>query len=102
METVLNWEDGLSFTGSTPSGNSLSLSGHGPIGEGNHGFSPIELVALGLGGCTAMDVISILQKKQQEVTGLQMRVQTERRKEHPRVWVQPSSNTLSADEMLTL
>jgi len=46
----------------------------------------VTTVALGLGGCTAIDAISILQKKRQEVTAFEVRVNTERAAEHPRVW----------------
>lgn len=87
MQVALNWKSGVSFTGHAPaSGFNLEVSGDADIGGAGDGFSPMELMALGLGGCTGIDVISILQKKRQDVTGLEVRVNTERREEHPKVW----------------
>jgi putative redox protein len=56
------------------------------VGGAEDGFRPLELMLLSLGGCTGMDVISILQKKRQRVTGFEIHVQGERAKEHPRVF----------------
>jgi putative redox protein len=64
------------------SGARLALDS--PSGEG--GPSPVEAVLAALGGCTAMDVISILRKKRQRVTGYEVLVQGERRQEHPRIY----------------
>lgn len=82
----LRWKEGLSFSGSAPSGYSLDLSGHEEVGGAGDGFTPLELMALGLGGCTGMDVISILGKKKQQVTAFEVRVSTEKATEHPKVW----------------
>ena len=53
---------------------------------GNTGPKPIELVAIGLAGCTAFDVIGILRKKRQEVTGYEVRVEAEQKQEPPQVF----------------
>lgn len=50
------------------------------------GPTPMELVLIGLAGCTAMDVVSILQKMRQPLTGLQVRVEAERAQEHPMIY----------------
>ncbi|MEX2161238.1 MAG: OsmC family protein [Anaerolineales bacterium] len=86
MKVALKWKQGLSFSGSAPSGHSLDMSAYQDVGGTGDGFAPVELVALGLGGCTGMDVISILQKKRQDVKAFEVRVTTERKEEHPRVW----------------
>ncbi len=52
------------------------------------GPQPMELLLIGLAGCTAMDVVSILQKKRQPFTGLQTKVTAERAEEHPKVYTQ--------------
>ncbi len=59
-----------------------------PHGDGRaqSGPSPMELILLGLAGCTGMDVLSILQKKRQPVTGMQVRLEAERTDEHPKVY----------------
>ena len=53
---------------------------------GNTGPKPIELIAIGLAGCTAFDVIGILRKKRQEVTGYEVRVEADQRSEPPKVF----------------
>lgn len=53
---------------------------------GNSGPKPIELVAIGLAGCTAFDVIGILRKKRQEVTGYEVKVEAEQRPDPPNVF----------------
>jgi putative redox protein len=50
------------------------------------GTSPMELLLLGLAGCTGMDVISILRKKQQDVTGMEIQIGGLRADEHPKVY----------------
>ncbi len=63
-------------------------SGHGMVldtGDHSHGVSPFELLGLALGGCTGMDVISILKKKRQRVTGYEIVVETERAGDIPKV-----------------
>ena len=86
MQVSLDWKHDLSFSGSAPSGFSVDLSAYKDIGGVGDGFAPEELVALGLAGCTGMDVVSILRKKQQDVQKFEVRVTTEKRPEHPKVW----------------
>lgn len=63
MKANVQWIDGLSFNGSTPE-HSLKLDAKAPLGKGS-GLTPKELVALGMAGCTAMDVVSLLRKYRQ-------------------------------------
>jgi putative redox protein len=56
------------------------------VAETGSGASPMELVLIALAGCTAMDVISILQKKRQQVTDFEVRVQADKTEQHPRVF----------------
>jgi len=83
MQVSLDWKQGLSFKGTAPSGHSVDLCAYRDVGGGGDGFAPEELVAIGLGGCTGMDVVSILRKKQQDVQKLQVRVTTQKKDEHP-------------------
>lgn len=83
VEVRLVWKDGLRFEARTPSGHALLLDSAQGAGAGP---TPMELVLVTLGGCTGMDVISILQKQRQPVTGLEVVVQAERAAEHPRVY----------------
>lgn len=86
MEAKVIWKNRMTFTGSSESGFEVPLGAGLEVGGDDDGFRPMELVAIGLAGCTAMDVISILQKKKQEVTAFEVRVHTERASEHPRVF----------------
>jgi putative redox protein len=86
METKVTWHGRMSFTGSAETGYTVPLGASSTVGGNEDGFRPIELIATGLAGCTAMDVISILQKKREEVTEFEVRVNTEQASEHPRVF----------------
>ena len=76
----------MSFTGSAESGFSIPLGTSPDVGGDNDGFRPMELLAIGLAGCTAMDVISIMQKKKQEVTSFEVQVHADRAEDHPHVF----------------
>lgn len=78
--------EGMSFTGTADSGFSVDLSASPSAGGANDGLRPMELMLISLAGCTAMDVISILRKKRQEVTDFKVKVQAERAEEHPKVF----------------
>jgi len=69
------------FVATTPSGHAQVLDING---ERSAASSPLELLTIALGGCTAADVISILQKKREQVTSYRVEVRGERREEHPR------------------
>jgi putative redox protein len=86
MEANVTWHQGLSFTGTADTGFTVPLGGRSRVGGDDDGFRPMELIATGLAGCTAMDTISILQKKRQEVTDFEVKVHAERANDHPRVF----------------
>ena len=86
MNTIVNWDGNLSFTGSADTGFEVPLGAGPEVGGHNDGFRPLELMAVSLAGCTAMDVISILQKKRQEITGFRVEVNADRADEHPKVF----------------
>lgn len=88
MEGKVVWKEGLSFDASADTGFSLTLGGSPEVGGKNDGFRPMELILLGLASCTAMDVISILQKKKQNVTGFEVQVHGERAQSHPKVFTE--------------
>lgn len=69
------------FIGITPSGHALALDTNH---ERSNGPSPIELLLIALGACTAVDVASILAKKRQHVTNYIVEVEGERTDDHPR------------------
>jgi putative redox protein len=86
MEAKVIWKGRMSFNGSADSDFTVPLGSSPLVGGDDDGFRPMELLAIGLAGCTAMDVISILQKKRQEVKSFAVRVHAERAGEHPKVF----------------
>ncbi len=86
MKAMVSWRGDLSFDGTAETGFHLPLGAEPEVGGANDGFRPLELMALSLAGCTAMDVISILTKKRQEVKAFQVEVLAERAEEHPKVF----------------
>jgi putative redox protein len=86
MDAWARWKQGLSFTGSADSGFEVPLGADQAVGGANDGFRPMELMAISLAGCTAMDVVSILRKKQQQVTDFEVTVHTEKAREQPHVF----------------
>lgn len=87
MDAKVVWSKGLSFTGSAAgSGFSLPLGADPKVGGANDGFRPLELLLVGLAGCTGMDVISILSKKRKEVTSFEVRAHADMASDHPHVY----------------
>lgn len=86
MDARVTWKQGLTFTGTADTGFRVPLGAPEDVGGNQDGFRPIELMAVSLAGCTAMDVISILQKKRQEITDFEVVVHAERAEEHPKVF----------------
>jgi putative redox protein len=86
MDAKVTWSQGLSFTGSANTGFNVPLGADPSVGGANDGFRPLELLAVSLAGCTAMDVVSIIQKKKQAVTAFEVQVHAEQQHDHPHVF----------------
>lgn len=84
-ETSVIWQGNMAFEGITDGQYQVPLDAGAPLGKGE-GFKPMQLMAIGLAGCTAMDVIAILRKKRQEITAFAVRVQAEQASQHPHVF----------------
>ena len=82
MQAQVNWKEGMSFTGTADTGFEVPLGASEAVGGANDGFRPLELMLVSLAGCTAMDVLSILRKKRQEVTDFKVSVDADRSDEH--------------------
>lgn len=87
MNAKVTWQQGMTFTGTADTGFSVPLGTSPSVGGENDGFQPIELMAVSLAGCTAMDVISILRKKQQEVIAFEVKTKIKRAESHPHVFI---------------
>lgn len=88
MDIKMTWMGKMSFEGVGDSGFVQKIDSDVSVGGENSGPRPMELIAMGLAGCTGMDVISILQKKKQPVREFQVNFHAERAAEHPKVFTQ--------------
>jgi putative redox protein len=88
MTATVRLETGMRFDAEAGSGHHVTLDAAEHGGGPNAGFRPMELLLVGLGGCTGMDVISILRKKRQQVTGYAVHVSGIRAEENPMVFVE--------------
>ncbi len=86
MEAKVDWHKRLTFTGTAGTGFEVPLGVSPSVGGDDDGFLPMELIAIGLAGCTAMDVISILLKKRQKVTDFKVQVHADQADKHPHVF----------------
>jgi len=92
MKATVRWKENMNFVGIPDSGFPVQMDSDSNFGGTNGGVRPMEMVALGLAGCTAMDVLSILQKKRQKVTSFEVRVDAPRSADHPRVFTRAVIN----------
>lgn len=83
MQGTVRWLEGEQFEALGPSGHKLLLDSDR---ESNRGPGPMELLLVALGACSATDVVSILKKKRQALSGLSVELAGERALEPPRVW----------------
>ena len=86
MKAAVLWKENMNFVGMPDSGFPIPMDSDSYFGGTNNGVRPMELIALGLAGCTAMDVLSILQKKRQNVTAFEVKVDAPRSADHPKVF----------------
>jgi putative redox protein len=82
MEATVTWEKDLIFRGIADSGYPVKLDSES---SSETGVGPVELVAMALAGCTAMDVISILNKIHEQVTSFDVKIKAERATDYPKV-----------------
>ncbi len=88
MKATLNWIDGVAFAAESDSGHSLVLDGASEAGGRNIGMRPMELLLIGMGGCTAFDVISMLRKGRQAISDFRVELSAERASEVPKVFTE--------------
>lgn len=82
----LNWEGEWEFTAVDADGHTVSIQAPMRDGDEVGGFKPTHLLLAALGGCTGIDVVSILQKKRQDVTGLEVQVTGSQEEDWPKAW----------------
>lgn len=87
MKARVKWLDNMSFVGESGSGHSVVMDGPPALGGRNLGVRPMEMLLLGLGGCSSFDVLLILQKSRQQVTDCEVEIAAERADKEPKVFV---------------
>ena len=86
MKAKITWINGRAFLGESGSGHSVVMDGAPEAGGRNIGVRPMEMLLLGLGGCTAFDVVMILEKSRENITGCEVELVSERASEDPKVF----------------
>ena len=86
MNISVNWVDGMLMVGKSHSGHSITMDGPPEIGGDNLGVRPMEMLLLGVAGCTMIDVVTTLKKMRQELTHCETKVNAERADDHPKVF----------------
>jgi putative redox protein len=86
MKARIKWVQDATFVGESGSGHSVVMDGPPDSGGRNLGIRPMEMVLLGMGGCTAADVVHILKRARQAVTDCVVELDAERAAEVPRVF----------------
>jgi putative redox protein len=86
MNLSVNWVDGMLMVGKSHSGHSITMDGPTDIGGENLGVRPMEMLLLGVAGCTMIDVVTTLKKMRQNLTHCETKISAERADEHPKVF----------------
>ena len=109
-QTIVEFTGGLACVGKGASGHEVRMDAGESVGGVDAAARPVEAMLSSLGGCTGMDVVSILRKMKTEPTSLQIELQDERAPEYPKVFTKihliyrvkgdvPEENLIKAIEM---
>jgi putative redox protein len=105
MKCRVKWLDHMTFVGESGSGHAVVMDGAPEYGGRDLGIRPMEMLLLGLGGCTAFDVVSILKKSRQAIVDCEVMVDSDRAEEVPKVFTRihihfiVSGNNLDPDKV---
>ncbi len=86
VKAKITWLNGRAFVAESGSGHAVVIDGAPEAGGRNIGVRPMEMMLMGLGGCTAFDVVMILEKGREKVTGCEVSLEAERASEDPKVF----------------
>jgi putative redox protein len=86
MEARIKWVENATFVGESGSGHAVVMDGPPDMGGRNLGVRPMEMMLLGMGGCTAFDVVHILKKSREDVTDCVAELSAERAESEPKVF----------------
>lgn len=88
MKTRITWLEKMAYSARSASGHALVLDGPPELGGQNLGPRPMEMLLMGLGGCTAIDVVNILRKSRQDLQGCELELEADRADTDPKVFTQ--------------
>lgn len=97
MEARVKWVEDLSFVGESSSGHQIMMDGN----SGDKAPSPMEMVLIAAGGCSAIDVVSILRKGRHQITDCEVKLTSERREEAPRLFTDINLHFIVSGKELT-
>jgi putative redox protein len=86
MKATIKWTGEIGFAGKAESGHTIRMDGAPEAGGQNKGSRPMEVVLIGMGGCTAFDVVHILRKSRQEITDCVAELEAQRAETDPKVF----------------
>lgn len=86
MQVHVRWEQDAAFVGATAAGHRIFMDGPPDAGGRDLGPRPMEMVLLGLGGCSAFDVVHILRRGRHPLAGCEVEVEAERAQTEPKVF----------------
>ena len=86
LKAKIKWMQDVSFKGSSDSGHEVVLDGPKELGGKDLGMRPMEMMLIGMGGCTSFDVVTILKRSRQEITGCIAEIEATRADEIPKVF----------------
>jgi putative redox protein len=86
MKARIKWVDGMTFIGESESGHAVVMDASPEVGGRNLGPRPMEMLLLGTGGCSSIDVMMILKKSRQAVTDCYVEMSAERAATDPKVF----------------
>ena len=86
MNISVNWVDGLLMVGKSDSGHTITMDGPPESGGENLGVRPMEMLLLGVAGCTMIDVVTTLKKMRQDLSHLETKINAKRATDHPKVF----------------
>jgi putative redox protein len=86
MKARIEWSGEASFTGTADSGHPVRMDGPPEFGGKNSGARPMEVVLIGMGGCTSFDVVHILRKARQDIAGCVAEIDADRAATDPKVF----------------
>lgn len=88
MKSRVKWLDNMSFVGESASGHSVVMDGPPEAGGRNLGIRPMEMLLLGLGGCSSFDVVSMLKKSRQNIINCEVEISAKRADSEPKVFTE--------------